>query len=253
MHSGVPVKVTVNPREEAGIVFRYCEEKVQAIPENITDTTRCTRLGLISTVEHLMSAFAALGIAAVEIEVSAPELPALDGASKIYIEGLANAGIVDFDKVEITGPFARVFLTHEGGEIAIAKGTGRWRYVFEGGDRWPPYQDFEVHADAATYASEIAPARTFGFSDEIEKIRAAGLAKGLDEKTALVLGESGYVNPSLFPDEPARHKLLDLMGDLYLSGVPISVLDVVGHRTGHTANVLAANKLAGAVTINSVS
>jgi UDP-3-O-acyl-N-acetylglucosamine deacetylase len=74
-------------------------------------------------------------------------------------------------------------------------------------------------------------------------IQQLGLGKGLDETSALVLAENGYLNEAKFPDEPARHKLLDLIGDLYLSGVPVEFLSVIGDRSGHSSNVLAAKKL----------
>ena len=78
-------------------------------------------------------------------------------------------------------------------------------------------------------------------------VREAGLGKGLDERTAFVIGAHGYLNKTKFEDEPVRHKMLDLIGDLYLSGVPIELLDVVASRSGHTANVAAAQKLRDAV------
>jgi UDP-3-O-acyl-N-acetylglucosamine deacetylase len=98
-----------------------------------------------------------------------------------------------------------------------------------------------------SFEAEVAPARTFGFERELPQIEAAGLAKGLDRSSALLIGESGYANEARFDDEPARHKLLDAMGDLYLSGVPVRFLNVVAERTGHRMNVLAASKLKEAV------
>lgn len=248
LHSGAPVRVTVSPGER-GIWFYCGAEEVQARPENITDTTRCTRLGTISTIEHLMSAFAAAGVTDAEVELSAPELPALDGASREYLIGLCESGLVELGKAELEGPFARVFEKDCGSVVAIAKGQGHWRYVFDTGDRWPEMQDFELFINTSSYLEEISDARTFAFEEELEQVRAAGLGQGLDETTALVLGKERYINNALYPDEPARHKLLDLIDDLYLSGIPPVLLDVVAEKSGHTANVRAAAKLAQAVTI----
>lgn len=248
LHSGAAVTVRVLPGER-GIWFRVGADQVQAIPENVTDTTRCTRLGQVSTIEHIMSALAALGITDAEIELSAGELPALDGASLVYFSGIRDAGTTLGPQCEVDGPFARIFEKSAESSIAIAKGDGHWRYLFETGDRWPGVQDFEVILDEATYELEVAPARTFGFESELDQVRAAGLARGLDETTALVLGGSGYVNVPKFADEPARHKLLDLIGDLYLAGVPPVLLDVVASRSGHAANVRAAARLLQAVRI----
>jgi UDP-3-O-acyl-N-acetylglucosamine deacetylase len=97
------------------------------------------------------------------------------------------------------------------------------------------------------YSTEIAPARTFGLKEEIPHVLKLGLAQGLDADSAVILEDGQYMNPVRFQDEPARHKLLDLMGDLYLSGVPVKFLNVVGHRSGHKAQVEAAKMICKAI------
>lgn len=194
-----------------------------------------------------MSALAGLEITDADVEVDAPELPALDGASAAFCDGLLAAGSTVIGEAELEGPFARVYEKGEGFEVAISQGTGWWRYLFDTGERWPGRQDFEIHLDPESYRAHIAHARTFGFEEELHQLKAAGLAQGLDERSAFVLGHGGYLNPTLYPDEPARHKLLDLVGDLYLAGVPVRLLNVVAERSGHAANVRAAAKLAEAV------
>lgn len=242
LHSGEPVAVTVSPGDE-GIWFSLFGERVQARPEHVSDTSRCTKLGSISTIEHVMSALAGLGVSDAEIEVSAPELPALDGGAGIYVEALQSAGrtCVGGGKFSL---FERVFFIEDPIRIAIAKGTGHWRFDFESGDRWPGVQSFECQLNPEVFAQDIAGARTFAFEEEVAPLRAAGLAKGLDETSALVLGQSGYVNEAKWTDEPARHKLLDLIGDLALAGVPVHLVDVVAVRSGHRTNVEAAKRLA---------
>ncbi|MCO5296351.1 MAG: UDP-3-O-acyl-N-acetylglucosamine deacetylase [Fimbriimonadaceae bacterium] len=248
LHSGVPVRVVVRS-SRAGVVFRWGQQQVAADPAGVTDTSRCTRLGEISTVEHLMAAFAGLEITDAEVEVSAPELPALDGAAREYVDGLLAAGVERVGSLQVEGPFARVFLHEEPLKIAISSGVGHWRYEFETGDRWPGRQSFEALDAAAAFPDQIAPARTFGFAEEIPALLERGLARGLGPKTALVLGPSGYEGAARFADEPARHKLLDCIGDLYLTGIPIRALNVVAERTGHRAHVEAAKLLAEAVTV----
>lgn len=248
LHSGVPVKVTVHPGEN-GIGFRYLGTRVLAEPQNVSDTTRCTRLGDISTVEHLMSAFAGCGITDVEIDLTAGELPGMDGSAQPFVAGIRQAGTRKIGTVRVDGPFARVFDKSEVGEVAIAHGEGWWRYTFATDTRWPGEQVYEGRLDEETYANEVAPARTFCFEEELPALQQAGLGQGLDASSALVLGPTGYLNACRFQDEPPRHKLLDLIGDLYLSGVPIGHLDVVAARTGHTANIRAATKLRAHVTV----
>lgn len=246
LHTGVPVKVTVHPGEN-GIAFRMGETRTVAHPENVTDTTRSTRLGEIGTVEHLMSAFAGLEITDAEVELDAPELPGMDGSSTGYVQSLLTAGFTELGQAEVPALFTRVFLQEDDGtKLAIAKGTGHWRYVFAKADRWPFEQAYEAEDVIAVYAGDIAPARTFAFAEEIPFIIEMGLGKGLDETSALILGIEGYKNESRFEDEPARHKLLDVMGDLYLAGVPVRALSVVAERSGHRANVHAAKMLAEA-------
>lgn len=245
LHSGEPVKVAVHPGNR-GIGFRYKSKRVAAIPEMVSDTKRCTKLGDISTIEHLMSALAGLEITDAEIEVTAPELPALDGSSKVYVEALKSK-TTKFAEGEMRDLFSRIFVQDGDIKIAIANGEGQWRYEFHTGERWPKTQIYEATNVIDAYANEIAPARTFGFAEEIPHLVQMGLARGLNLETALVIGENDYQNYALFPDEPARHKLLDVIGDLYLSGVPIRFLSVVAERSGHSSNVKAAQLLYQAI------
>lgn len=246
LHSGVSVDVVIAP-SEAGIRFIHQSKTVQALPENVTDTLRCTRLGDISTVEHLMSAFAGLQITDAEVSLSAPELPALDGSSAVFVASLADAGSEGLPNRELGDLFTRVFVQDDLIKIAVSKGEGHWSYRYETGDRWPHAMSFECEDIVASYRDQIAPARTFALSEEVPHILQAGLGQGLDESSALILGSEGYEGHARFPEEPARHKLLDLIGDLYLSGVPIRRLNVSAERSGHASNVKAARQLRQAV------
>jgi UDP-3-O-[3-hydroxymyristoyl] N-acetylglucosamine deacetylase len=228
---------------DAGIWFWYGGKKWEATPHNVTDTRRCTKLGDISTIEHLMSALAGLEISDAEIEVTTPDLPALDGAAAEFVRGLREAGIEELGERELVDPFARLFVHEEGVKIAIGLGEGHWRSAFLAEDRWPYSQAYETTDVIGDFAEQVAPARTFAFEEEVEQLRASGLGQGLSLETALVLGQDGYHNTPLFSDEPARHKMLDLIGDLHLSGVPARCINVVAERNGHRVNVQAARLL----------
>ena len=242
LHSGDPVHVIVHPGSN-GIRFLYAGEWVEAKPANVTETKRCTRLGSVSTVEHLMSALAGLEITDADVELSAPELPGLDGSALPFFLGLSTVGREQIGEVEAPSLFKRVFVQEDDVKIAVAKGSGHWRAVYTTGDRWPGIQAFETENVIADYQDQVAPARTFALAEEVPMIIQLGMGRGLDENSALVLGIEGYKNPARFTDEPARHKLLDLIGDLYLAGIPIQYLSVGAERSGHRANVKAAQML----------
>jgi UDP-3-O-[3-hydroxymyristoyl] N-acetylglucosamine deacetylase len=246
LHGGQPVQVKVHPGDQ-GLAFRSGSSRWLALAENVSDTTRCTRLGDVSTIEHLMSAVAGLEITDAEIEVEGGEMPALDGSAQGFVEGLLAAGFAPVGEAEVHPPFKRVFLQDEQIKIAIGKGEGHWKYTYDLGERWPGEQTFESLNVVLEYRREVAPARTFALAEEIPAILQMGLAKGLDQDKALVIGIEGYKNDPRFDDEPARHKLLDLVGDLYLSGIPLRFLNVAAERSGHTANVKAAALLRQAI------
>jgi UDP-3-O-acyl-N-acetylglucosamine deacetylase len=235
--------MTVHPGDN-GIGFRIGSERVAADPRNVTDTTRSTKLGPIGTVEHLMSAFCGLEITDAEVELDAPELPGMDGSAGPYVDVLVEAGFETLPSREVPDLFRRLFFQDGDVKIAIGGGQGGWRYLFQTGERWPSEQIFHRDDVVGSYVLEIAPSRTFAFAEEIPAVIQAGLGKGLDVSSVLVLGMEGYKNEARFEDEPARHKLLDAMGDLYLTGVPARHLSVVAERSGHKAHVAAAKMLA---------
>lgn len=190
-----------------------------------------------------MSALAGLEVTDAEIELDAPELPALDGSGREWVRLFEGAGISGLPEQTLPDLFGRVFEKSDGVTIAIARGQGHWRYRFDTGHRWPGVQEIDLYLDPGVYVRELASARTLVFEEEIELARSAGLGKGLDETSVLGIGQSGYLNEARYPDEPARHKMLDLIGDLYLAGIPIRQLDVSAELSGHAANVRAARKL----------
>ncbi|MDD4178785.1 MAG: UDP-3-O-acyl-N-acetylglucosamine deacetylase [Candidatus Margulisbacteria bacterium] len=235
LHSGQPVKVGVSRGlKGAGVSFIRLGKKVPALVEQVTQTERGTSLAGISVVEHFLSA--AFGgryydlVAAVE----GGELPALDGSALPWIEV--------FEKVAGQSSSPPIWalkkpLTVEDGGARIEarpyrgfkvdfmikfKGIGEQRFIFD--------------ADKQDYKKEIAPARTFGFIEEIEALRAKGLGLGASTDNALVLSANGFVNEPRFPDEPVRHKVLDLIGDLALFGQPINA-EIKAVMSGHKLNI----------------
>lgn len=194
-----------------------------------------------------MAAFAGLGISDAEVELTRPELPGLDGSAASYLPVLKEAGIVPIGEREISAPFARVFVHENEAKVAVARGSGHWRYAFVREGVFPGEQTFEVTHVMAAFEAEIAPARTIGFEEELPMLEKLGLGQGLDRESCVLVGRDGYLNEPRFADEPARHKLLDLIGDLYLAGVPIGLLDVSATRGGHRLHVEAAARLASDV------
>ncbi|HLO97545.1 MAG TPA: UDP-3-O-acyl-N-acetylglucosamine deacetylase [Fimbriimonas sp.] len=242
LHTGERVTLRLIP-SDSGIVFRFGSSSVAATPANVTDTRRCTRLGEISTVEHLMSALAAHEITDVTAELTYPELPAGDGSALPFSALLSELGTEKIGELAHRDMFTRRYLQQESVKIAVGKGEGKWGFTFDSGDRWPGVQSYETAQVLADFKTEIAPARTTVFASEIEAAKSAGLGRGLTEESVVILGETGYGTPVRFDNEPARHKLLDLIGDLYLAGIPLRHLNVHGYASGHRTNVEMATML----------
>jgi UDP-3-O-[3-hydroxymyristoyl] N-acetylglucosamine deacetylase len=238
LHSGARVQVRIHPSDQ-GIAFRYGHDRIPATPSAVTGTRLCTRLGPVSTVEHLLGALAGMEITDAEIEVSAPELPGLDGSAAPFAAAIQAAGTQPCGSRPVPPVASRIHVSEGAASIRIGPGTGHWTYTFDTGDRWPGRQTYTADLRNA-FLSQVAPARTIAFRDEIPGLRAAGMGRGLDEHSVVILGPGGYDGPARFPDEPARHKLLDLMGDLYLAGVPLTRLDVCACRSGHRLAARAA-------------
>lgn len=249
LHSGQPVCVRIHPGND-GIAFIHEGSRTPAVPESVTDTRRCTTLGTVATVEHLMSALSGLGVTDAEVEVEGPEMPGLDGSSRDWVQLLLATGFAPCGNLEVEGPFSRVFTVAGESKVAVTSGHGKWRYEFDLESMGLGWQIAEAHLTPDEYAREIAPARTTVFQHELPHLMALGLGQGLTAEDVVVIKPGGYENQARFADEPARHKLLDLVGDLYLTGIPAAMLSGVGVRSGHTANVLAASRLTAHVRVS---
>lgn len=253
LHTGRPVTMQLLPAPaDFGIVFQRTdlgsEVQVRASIENVIQTRRCTTLSergvKIITAEHLLSAFSALGVDNALVQVDAAELPILDGSARPYVEAICTHGLME-------QPAERKPVVVERPFVYEDPRSGS-RIVFEPADgfRVDVTIDFKskvigvqhAHYDETVdYAREIAPCRTFCFRKEVLMLRLFGLIKGGSLDNALVVDEPrGFVgDPVLqFPDEPARHKLLDLLGDLALAGRPIQGR-ITAYKPGHKANTQA--------------
>ena len=257
LHSGEKVYLTLRPAAaDTGIVFRRVDldpvVDIKADAELVTETMLCTGLSVgpakVMTVEHLMSAFAGLGIDNAYVELSAPEVPIMDGSAGPFVFLLQSAGIVDqsapkrfmriVKPVEVTdGDKVARFVPHDGFRLDFtvefnhpAIPTAQSRAVV----------DFSSEA----YIREVSRARTFGFMRDLEFMRERNLGLGGSMDNAIVLDEFRVLNDDglRYADEFVRHKILDAVGDLYLAGHPI-IGAYEAHKSGHALN----NKLVRAL------
>lgn len=248
LHSGVRTGVILHPMPPGtGIVFGAISTSDVTIPatvEHVDSTGYATSLrrdGVVAqTIEHLMSALHAYGITNLLVKMQG-EIPILDGSALEFCQLLEEGGIVEqaesIEPVRIDRP------SHvgspESGKFLQIEPADRFEVHFT--LRYPEpvgQQEYHyLHRDAQSYQEEIAPARTFGFLKDIQMLEQMGLANGGRLNNCILIGEQGVINPPLrFPDELVRHKILDLLGDLYLLGRPICG-KVTAWGTGHTDNV----------------
>ncbi len=255
LHSGRDVRLCICPAEpDSGIVFvrvdlaaqpgaGACE--VPALASNVVATSMSTTLAhqdvLISTVEHLMAAFAGFDIDNARVEVDAAELPIMDGSAAPFLDLLKSAGarlqnkprrfLRVLKQVRYTqGDISAQLEPHDGFRIA-------YTLIYD-------HPVFRSHASQAvvdfagsTFDTEVSQARTFGFLDDLERLQGMNLAQGGSLDNAVVVDQSGIVNSGGLrsDDEFVKHKILDAVGDLYLLGCPI-IGSFTGHKSGHAAN-----------------
>jgi UDP-3-O-acyl N-acetylglucosamine deacetylase len=201
----------------------------------------------VLTVEHILSALAGAGVTDALVEVDGPEVPILDGSAAVFAGAIAAAGLADgprtIEPIEVREPLR----VEQGGASITVSPFERalYRYELDYGPGAPvPPQAAEIDLGRGAYAAGVAPARTFCLEEEARAMRAAGLFGHLTAREMLVIGPGGPVeNTYRFPDEPARHKLLDLIGDLALAGRPIRGR-VVAVKAGHALNHRMARRLA---------
>jgi UDP-3-O-[3-hydroxymyristoyl] N-acetylglucosamine deacetylase len=259
LHSGRPTRAVVEPAEpDTGLVF--CLNggvRIPALAEYVVDTSRCTVLGAagttVSTVEHLLSALRGMGVDNALIAVDGGEIPAMEGSAKTFAEGIAQTG-VSASRVprRVFRPDRAMGFRDDDKTIAIIPSIA-WRIKFTVVYPAPiGTQYFEGEITPELYREQIAPARTFGYLHEVEELRARGLAQGGTLENAVVFAPEGPLQPLRWPDEPVRHKVLDMIGDFALLGM-YPQCEVVALKSGHKlhaavmAELRAAEKVQGRV------
>ena len=230
LHSGAEATVRLRSTDQPGFHMRLpgMEQSIQLRPDQVRDSQLCTTLDLgpskVATVEHLLAALAGCGLSHVEIVLSGHEVPLLDGSALGWVEAIAEAGLAPAASPRPAPPrLDQPLLRSRGCSVITATPADRFGVV--GIIDFPQAaigrQQFALELTPQRFVDEIAPARTFGFREQVEQLRAAGLIQGGALDNALVCDGDQWMNPPLrFEDEPVRHKLLDLIGDLALVGFP---------------------------------
>jgi UDP-3-O-acyl-N-acetylglucosamine deacetylase len=201
----------------------------------------------LSTVEHVLSALAGLGVDDAIIETTGPELPAGDGSSLPFVEMIEEAGVAETEgRIEPLRPQSATMVSGSKGECIVCLPSDHLEItvVLDYPDR--PFigtQTAEAALDPSNYREEVAAARTFGFLSELEWLHEHGLGLGATHDNVVVLLEDGYGTKLRYPNELARHKILDLIGDLSLVGRPLNAR-VIAVKPGHRLNTQMASLLA---------
>ena len=250
LHSGEKVNMTLRPAaKDTGIIFRRLDiEPIQQIParaESVIDTMLGTTIAKknasVMTVEHILAAFAGLGIDNALIDLDGPEVPIMDGSSASFIFLIESAGI---EEQNASKKFLRIkknIRVEDGEKFAEFKPYNGYRISFEIDFDHPMIKSkltkLSVDFSTLTFLKEISRARTFGFLKEIETLRSKNLALGGSLDNAIVFDDYRILNQDglRYEDELVRHKILDVVGDLYLMG-HILVGEFNGYKSGHELN-----------------
>jgi UDP-3-O-[3-hydroxymyristoyl] N-acetylglucosamine deacetylase len=236
----------------SGIVFRRVDLdgfQIEATSRNVAKVSYATSLMkkgvLISTTEHLLSAFIGLGIDNALVELDNLELPILDGSARPFIDMVMKAGLKKQRRRRVYLRIRRELELREGDKfIAVYPAPGYFvSYTINFPHPLIGRESFEVELSDGGYRREIAPARTFGFLEQEKAMRHQGLIRGASEENVIVLaGDSVLNGPLRYPDEFVRHKVLDLIGDLALLGHRI-IGRVVADRAGHAMHTALVSRL----------
>ncbi|MEO0435796.1 MAG: UDP-3-O-acyl-N-acetylglucosamine deacetylase [Pseudomonadota bacterium] len=250
LHTGEKIYLTLAPAPvDTGIVFRRVDlDPVVEIPAHallVGDTTLSTTLiengQRVSTVEHLLSAMAGLGIDNAFVEVSASEVPIMDGSASPFVFLIQSAGIEEQPAAKKFIRIKRKVTVEEGDKVASFLPFDGFKVSFTIDFDHPVFRDRTAHAEidfsSTSFVKEISRARTFGFIHEIEYMRSKGLARGGSVDNAIVVGEYRILNQDglRYEDEFVRHKVLDAIGDLYLLGYSL-IGEYQAFKSGHGLN-----------------
>jgi UDP-3-O-[3-hydroxymyristoyl] N-acetylglucosamine deacetylase len=250
LHTGEKVFLTLSPAPvDNGIVFRRTDlspvAEIPARAENVGDTTLSTSLGLgdirVSTVEHLLSAMAGLGIDNAFVDVTAAEVPIMDGSAGPFVFLLQSAGIEEQAAAKKFIRIKRPVTVKDGDKEASLLPFDGFKVSFSIDFDHPVFHDRAAYAEVdfstTSFVKEVSRARTFGFMHEIEYLRSKGLARGGSVDNAIVVDEFRILNQDglRYEDEFVKHKVLDAIGDLYLLGHSL-IGEFKAHKSGHALN-----------------
>jgi len=255
LHTGALINMTLRPAEaDTGIVFHRHDGKqvttIEARSENVVDTRLATVLGRgavrISTVEHLLAALVAYGVDNLHIDIDGPEVPVMDGSAAPFASLIDSAGRRKLSKSRVYLAIRHPLTVTDGEKRVNIIPSRFYRMTCDIAFEHPciALQQRSVKVTAESFRRELAPARTFGFLQDVERLKAAGLARGGSLDNAIVIDEQRILNPEglRFPDEFVRHKILDAIGDLSLVGYPI-LGHVRAYKAGHELNRQLVQKI----------
>jgi UDP-3-O-[3-hydroxymyristoyl] N-acetylglucosamine deacetylase len=255
LHSGVEATVCVCPAEPgAGRYFVRTDlahhpvipATVASVSQTVLSTELSHQQASVRTVEHLLAALSGMGVDNARIEINQAEVPLLDGSAWPWVEAIAQAGIVPQSSPRLQPRLSDPVWIHHGDAFvaALPADTLQFSYgidfdVSAIGNQW-----YSWSPSKEEFATAIAPARTFGLAHQIEQLQQNGLIKGGSLNNALVCDQQGWLNPPLrFSNEPVRHKLLDLIGDLSLLGA-FPCVHVLAYKASHRLHTHLARRLA---------
>ena len=262
LFTGEGVKLRFKPAPaNTGIKFIRTDiesqPKVSANVETLSGSNRMVSLGEegvgVKSVEHVMAALAGLGIDNIEIEINGNEVPAGDGSSLVFTQLLKGTGIKTLEEPKNIFYLQEELKVSDGDSSILAvpydKGLSL-SYILDFNGSFLNRQCFEIEMTEDNFSTEIAPARTFGLSTIIEEYRKRGWGKGVTDENSLILNEDGTITKPLsmtpanlrFPDECVRHKILDIIGDLYLTNLTLHAR-IVATKSGHYLNTCMAEKI----------
>jgi len=255
VHTGIDTKVVIKPASpDHGVIFRRMDlpgcPETSATVSAVTDTSRGTTLGRaggeVRTVEHLLAVLTGLGIDNAIVEMDGPELPMGDGSSLPFLRMIQAAGIQELGKPRVFCSISKpVGVTGSDGVIvALPADELRIACTIAFGHPQLDSQYLSLPITPSVFEREVSPARTFGFYRDALPLMERGLIKGTSLDNTVVIGEDAIFSRGglRFPDECVRHKILDLLGDLFLLGRPLRAL-IVAIKSGHTLNVKFVHKL----------
>lgn len=257
LHSGRRVELSIGPAQaDTGIVFERRDlpgrPSVEALPENIVDSVSCTALeksgARVSTVEHLLAAFRGLGVDNAHVILDGEEVPILDGSASPFVRLLKEAGLRPLDAYRSFWRVRRPVVVQEGDRSIRVLPARRFSIDCTLDFDHPLVSDqrFRFSDSREAFEREIAPARTFGFLKDVKALRQSGLALGGSLSNSVVVASFSILNREglRFPDEFARHKVLDILGDLALLGSALAAR-VVAVKSGHRLHCSLIRRLAG--------